>query len=98
MHTPRINQEPVGFRPLRINECNCLIGFRSDASPQDLYDEAELRQLTVLSLLRALGGTSNLNALTRETLGGAIEGIRLLCGDANGLYSAAWDAINQEGD
>jgi hypothetical protein len=86
MPRPRPN-----FIPLNPNECFCLLGFRSDASASDLYDEAMMRQHFAHSLLSALGGTSNLNTLTRETLGGCIDGIRQLCGDSAGLYSAAWD-------
>ncbi len=85
-----------GFTPLHASEHNCLLGFRSDARAGELYDEATLRQTAALDLLCALSGTSKLNELTSEPLSGCIQAIRLLCSDAAGLYSAAWDRVQQE--
>lgn len=84
------------FTPLHSSEHNCLLGFRSDAKATELYDEAMQRQHAVLSLLCALGGTSHLNELADEPLGGCFQAIRLLCSDAAGLYSAAWGRVKQE--
>ncbi|VXD03970.1 conserved hypothetical protein [Pseudomonas sp. 9AZ] len=95
MHPPRATLEPNGFTPLHADEFNCLIGFRSDAQASELYDEAMQRQHAVLSLLCALAGTPNLNELAGEPLSGCIQAIRLLCSDAAGLYSAAWESVQQ---
>jgi len=88
--------DPIGFTPLHASELNCLLGFRSDALASELYEEATQRQQAVLGLLCALGGMSNLNELTSEPLNGCIQAIRLLCSDAVGLYSAAWDSVQQD--
>jgi hypothetical protein len=37
-----------------------------------------------------------LNELASESLSGCIHAIKLLCGDATGLYSAAWDRAQQD--
>lgn len=85
----------AGFSPLHRGEHNCLLGFRSDARAGELYDEAMQRQLAALDLLCVLSGTSNLNELASDSLSGCIQAIRLLCGDSAGLYSAAWDRVQQ---
>lgn len=84
------------FTPLHASEHSCLLGYRSDAQADELYDEAMQRQHAVLGLLCVLSDTSNLNELADEPLGGCIQAIRLLCSDAAGLYSAAWGRVKQE--
>lgn len=96
MHQSDAIPKPIGFTPLHAGECNCLLGFRSDARAGELYDEATLRQTAALNLLCALSSASNLNELASESLSGCIHAIKLLCGDATGLYSAAWDGVQQE--
>lgn len=91
-----LSDSSPGFTPLHASEHSCLLGFRSDARAGELYDEAMQRQHAVLGLLCALSGTSNLNELSGEPLNGCIQAIRLLCSDAAGLYSAAWDRVQQE--
>jgi hypothetical protein len=88
------NSSP-GFTPLRPREHNSLLGYRSDAQAAELYDEAMQRQHAALSLLCALSGTSILNELSDEPLGGCMQAIRLLCSDAAGLYSAAWECMQR---
>jgi hypothetical protein len=89
------NSSP-GFTPLHSSEHNCLLGFRSDARATELYDEAMQRQHAALSLLCVLGGTPHLNELSDEPLSGCIQAVRLLCSDAAGLHSAAWERVQQE--
>jgi hypothetical protein len=84
------------FTPLHANEHSCPLGFRTDARAGELYDEATLRQTAALNLLCALSSASNLNELASESLSGCIHAIKLLCGDATGLYSAAWDRAQQD--
>ena len=84
------------FTPLHSCEHNCLLGFRSDARATELYDQAIQRQHAALSLLCVLGGTPHLNELSDDPLSGCIQAVRLLCGDAAGLYSAAWERVQQE--
>ncbi|VXC15455.1 conserved hypothetical protein [Pseudomonas sp. 8AS] len=84
-----------GFTPLHAGEHGSLLGFRSDAPATELYDEAVQRQCAALSLLCALSGSSNLNELSGEPLSGCMQAIRLLCSDAAGLYSAAWESVQQ---
>ena len=88
------NSSP-GFTPLHADEHNSLLGYRSDAQAAELYDEAMQRQRAVLGLLCALSGTSTLNELSDEPLGGCMQAIRLLCNDAAGLYSAAWESMQR---
>ena len=88
------NSSP-GFTPLLAGEHLSLLGFRSDAQATELYDEAVQRQSAVLSLLCALSGVSSLNELSDEPLGGCMQAIRLLCSDAAGLYSAAWESVQR---
>ena len=95
MHQSDAIPEPIGFTPLHAGECNCLLGFRSDAKAIELYDAATLRQNAVLDLLCALSG-SDLNSLAYEPMNGCIQAIRLLCNDAAALYSAAWDGVQRE--
>ena len=85
----------IGFTPLHASELNCLLGLRSDARASELYDEAMQRQHAAFGLLCALSGTPNLNELASEPLNGCNQAIRLLCSDAAGLYSAAWDRVQQ---
>lgn len=82
-----------GFCPLHHDKHNSLLGYRSDAEAAELYDEAMQRQCAVLGLLCALSGTSILNELSDEPLDGCMQAIRLLCSDATGLYSAAWESM-----
>ena len=84
-----------GFTPMHTNEHSCPLGFRCEARPGALSDEAPLRQTAALDLLCALSSASNLNELASESLSGCIQAMRLLCGDAAGLYSAAWDRVQQ---
>ena len=84
-----------GFTPMHTNEHSCPLGFRCEARPGELYDEATMRQTAALDLLCALSSASNLNELASESLSGCIQAMRLLCGDAAGLYSAAWDRVQQ---
>ena len=84
-----------GFTPLHANEHDSLLGYRSDAQAAELYDEARKRQHAVLGLLCALSGTSILNELSDEPLDGCMQAIRLLCSDAAGLYSAAWESMQR---
>ena len=49
-----IQRPQAGFAPLTPNDPSCLLGFRSDASASELYDEASLRQHAVLGLLGVL--------------------------------------------
>ena len=88
------NSSP-GFAPLHSDEHDSLLGYRSDAQAAELYNEAMQRQHAVLGLLCALSGTSILNELSDEPLGGCIQAIRLLCSDAAGLYSAAWESMQR---
>jgi len=83
----------LGFCPLHHDNHSSLLGYRSDAQAAELYDEAMQRQRAVLGLLGALSGTSNLNQLSDEPLDGCMQAIRLLCSDAAGLYSAAWEIM-----
>lgn len=89
------NSSP-GFTPLHAAEHDSLLGYRSDAQAAELYDEATQRQHAALGLLCALSGTSILNELSDEPLGGCIQAIRLLCSDAAGLYSAAWESMQRD--
>lgn len=88
------NSSP-GFTPLHAGEHNSLLGYRSDAQAAELYDEAMQRQHAALDLLCALSGTSVLSELSDEPLGGCMQAIRLLCSDAAGLYSAAWESMQR---
>lgn len=85
-----------GFTRLHTGEHDSLLGYRSDAQANALYDEAVQRQYAVLSLLCALSDASNLNELSSEPLNGCMQAIRLLCSDAAGLYSAAWKSMQQD--
>jgi len=89
-------QFQTGFTPLHPNGLNCLLGFRSDASASELYDEAMMRHHAALGLLCALSGTPELNSAASEPLNGCIQAVRLLFSDAAGLHSAAWDRMQQE--
>jgi len=91
-----IQRPQPGFAPLTPNDPSCLLGFRSDASASELYDEASLRQHAVLGLLGVLSGTPSLSEFASEPLSACIQAIRLLCGDAAALYSAAWNSVKQE--
>ncbi|MCY1283402.1 hypothetical protein D9M68_212270 [compost metagenome] len=88
------NSSP-GFTPLHANEYSSLLGYRSDAQAAELYDEAMQRQHAVLGLLCALSGPSILYELSDEPLAGCMQAIRLLCSDAAGLYSAAWESMQR---
>ena len=89
------NSSP-GFTPLHPGEHGSLLGFRSDAPATELYDEAAQRQCAVLSLLCALSGASNMNELSGAPISECMQAIRLLCSDAAGLYSAAWEHAQQD--
>lgn len=82
------------FTALHACTPNCPLGYPSDATAADLYDEAVLRQDAALSVLCALNDTP-LNELAHEPLNGALQAVRLLCSDALGLYSAAWNKMQQ---
>lgn len=93
----RNTQRPqAGFAPLLPNDPRCILGFRSDASASELYDEASLRQHAALGLLGALSDTPSSSELASEPLSACIQAIRLLCSDAAALYSAAWNSVQQE--
>jgi hypothetical protein len=89
------NSSP-GFTPLHAHEHSSLLGFHSDAKALELYDEAMQRQHAALGLLCALSSACNLNELATDPLSGCMQAIRLLCSDAAGLYSAAWDRVQQD--
>ncbi len=91
-----IQRPQAGFAPLSPNDPSCLLGFRSDASASELYDEASLRQHAVLGLLNALGGTPSSSELASEPQIACVRAISLLCSDAAALYSAAWNRAQQE--
>lgn len=89
MHQTNAPAEPAGFIPLH-HESNCLLGFRSNAGPDELYDEARLRHNAVIGVLHALSCSAELDTLENHLLQDCVLAIRMLSSDAAALYSAAW--------
>ena len=85
----------LGFKPLHANELNCLLGYRSDATSSELFDEATRRHHAVLSVLCALSGSSDIHELSAESLSGCINAVRILCSDSAALYEAAYVSVQE---
>ncbi len=98
-HTPdqsRTDTTPsIGFSALHPNEPNGLIGYRSDATPEDLFDAATIRQNAAIGLLHALSDAPHLNELCRGTLSQCIEAVLILCTDAEALQAGAYESMQR---
>ncbi|MDT4809707.1 hypothetical protein FQZ97_426050 [compost metagenome] len=94
---PRTDATPsIGFSPLHPDEPNGLIGYRSDATPEDLLDAATIRQNAAIGLLHALSDAPHLNELCRGTLSQCIEAVLILCTDAKALQAGAYESMQRQ--